>query len=232
MADDFTSCQICGAFVLQVPGWTALVESYTLLRATWRPGASFFQGALHLSCLTDWEHRDAFLAEFRTIMTGYGRSLTVEAGGTPHTVRQPGYHYGERVLEGESCDIFRHTGSDRWLVLTEEGPWYTLGPEQLAALAEGRPAWFAGGGERVRLPADVPGEEVPAMDLAGLLGALGSAERYPGLWEAAPDYEVWRYGARKRVLEYSVSVRLPLPREATEFLSDYARAYEPIVLED
>ncbi|WP_147472820.1 hypothetical protein [Streptomyces triticirhizae] len=234
MTDELNSCRICGEFVLQIPGWSYYVPSYTLLRAEWRSDAPFFEGALHFSCLSGWEHREAFLAEIRTIMTGYGKSLMFEAGGETHTPHQPGFHFGDPIYRGEGCEIFRHTATDSWLVLTRRGPWFRLEREQLATLAEHGTARAAGGGERTELPEGpaLAAEEVSGMGLAELLDLLGSADRYPGLSEGAPEYTVWSFHERKRVLEYSVAVDLPLPAPARTFLASYAREYQPIVLDD
>ncbi|GAA3862478.1 hypothetical protein [Streptomyces sedi] len=232
MAGGLQSCQICGDFTLQIDGWSDLIPNYTLLHAEWQEDETFFDGMLHFSCLSGWEHRDAFLTEFRQIETGYGRVLSFEIEGTIHQVKQPGFHYNQQIHQGRDCDIFRHTSTDTWLVLTHQGPWYRLGAAQLDALANGRAARFPGGGHRTKLPPGISNAEVARMDLPELLERLGTTEHYPGLQDGSPEYEVWNYDDTHRILEYSVAVDLPLPEEAVEFLADYARTYEPIVYED
>ncbi|WP_063057840.1 hypothetical protein [Nocardia sienata] len=75
--DDTTSCRICREFALRIPGWTAYIPSYWLLRAAWDPDRRFFEGPLHFSCLEQWKHREAFQQELAGILTGRGRALTL-----------------------------------------------------------------------------------------------------------------------------------------------------------
>ncbi|GAB2914906.1 hypothetical protein [Streptomyces mayteni] len=228
MEEGVTSCRICGRFVLQIPGWTTYVQSYWLLRAAWRTEPRFFHGALHFSCLGEWEHKASFGEELADILTGRGRSITVEAEGAQHTLEQPGLYYSELIHRDQDCVIYRNTSTDRWLVLDRRGPWFFLDAEQLRALAQELPARAEGDGERVRIPEerDAVGE---AEALPELLDSLGVLDRYPGLLEhGAPDYQFWGYHPKKRVLEFSVAVNLPLPVSATKFLAGYARDYEPL----
>ncbi|MFD5321109.1 hypothetical protein [Streptomyces sp. NPDC127098] len=228
MDDDVTSCRICGKFVLQVPGWTTYVQSYWLLRADWSAESGFFHGALHFSCLPGWEHEEAFRRELVEILIGRGRPITVEAEDGEHVLEQPGLYYSELVHQDGEWSIHRNTSTDRWLVLSRRGPWYFLDARQLGALAQGLPARADEGGERVRLPEGLDADAESAT-LAELLEALAIPDRYPGLLEhGSPDYRVWGYFPKKRGLEYSVAVDLPLPRSAAEFLAGYAREYEPI----
>jgi hypothetical protein len=232
MEDSYTACRICGEFVLQVPGWTILVHSYRLLRATWEPEHRFFHGALHMACLPDWPHREAFSRELETVFTGTGRMIAVPGESGEVEIEQPGLHFAEEVFRDGTCAVHRNTATDRWLVTTAEGPWYVLDPEQLAALGRGRPARADEGGERVRLPAD-PGPWIETSTLPGLLDRLGIAHRYPGLLEnGAPEYAFWDWYPKKLVLEYSVAVDLPLPAAATEFLARYAHSYQPLSFDE
>jgi hypothetical protein len=232
MDDDITSCRICGEFVLQIRGWTGIVHSYWLLRATWDPSHEFFHGSLHFSCLERWEHRELFRQELAEILTGRGRPLTVEVEGTQHTLQQPGLYYSEQLHRNADCAIYRNSAMDDWLVLTAQASWVTFGPEQLRALGQGDPARVAEGGERVALPEDL-GPDIESATLPELLDLLGSRGRYPGMLEnGSPDYQFWSYYLRKRVLEYSVDIDLPLPASAVEFLAEYAHAYEPLSFDD
>ncbi len=218
--------------MLQIPGATAIVHSYWLLRATWDPNQQFFHGPLHFSCLEQWEHRETFRQELAGILTGRGRPITVEAEGTEHTLEQPGLYYSEWLHQDADCAIYRNTSMDDWLVLTAQASWVTFGPQQLRALGQGDPARVAEGGDRVALPAD-PGPDIESATLPELLDLFGSRERYPGVLEnGSPDYQFWGYYPRKRVLEYSVDIDLPLPVSAVEFLAAYAHAYEPLSFDD
>ncbi|MDT0347641.1 hypothetical protein [Streptomyces litchfieldiae] len=225
MDDNVTKCRICGEFVLQIPGWTTFIPSYWLLRATWDPDHQFLAGALHFSCLKQWKHRDAFLREATDILIGRGRTITVEAEGTEHVLEQPGVFFSERIFRDAECAIYRNTSTDRWLVLSEDGPWIVLDRQQLSFLGRGRPARAEEGGERVALPDD-PGPAIETATLPELLVFLGSRSRYPALEHGAPDYQRWRFVPRKRVLEYSVGIDLSLPASATEFLAGYSHDYE------
>ncbi|WP_151772377.1 hypothetical protein [Streptomyces abyssomicinicus] len=230
--DDITSCRLCGEFVLQIPGATGIVHSYWLLRATWNPDHQFFHGPLHFSCLAQWKHREPFRKELAGILTGRGRTLTLEVEGIEHTLEQPGFSYSERLHQDADCAIYRNTATDRWLVLTAQASWITLGPQQVRALGQGAPARVEGGVDRVALLED-PGPNIQSATLPELLDLLGSRERYPGVLEnGSPDYQFWEYHPRKRVLEYSVKIDLPLPVSAVEFFTEYAHSYEPISFEN
>ncbi|MEU1954095.1 hypothetical protein [Nocardia rhamnosiphila] len=228
--DDTTSCRICREFVLQVPGWTAYIHSYWLLRAGWDPDHQFFEGPLHFSCLEQWELREAFQQEMAGILTGRGRTLTFE--GAEFTMNQPGLYFGELLHQDADCAIYRNTARDSWLVLTAQASWETLGPRELRALGRGDPVRLEGGVDRVALPED-PGPDIESATLPELLDLFGSRDRYPGMLEhGSPDYRFWGYYPRKRILEYSVEIDLPLPASAVEFLREYAHTYMPLSFDD
>jgi hypothetical protein len=232
MDDDTTSCRLCGEFVLQIPGATGIVHSYWLLRATWNPSHQFFHGPLHFSCLEQWKHREPFRQELAGVLTGRGRTITLEAEGTEHTLEQPGLYYSEQLHQDADCAIYRNTATDRWLVLTAHASWVTFGPQQLRALGQGDPARVEEDVDRVALREE-PGPDIESATLPELLDLLGIRERYPGMLEnGSPDYQFWGYYPRKRVLEYSVDIDLTLPASAVEFLTEYAHAYEPLSFDD
>lgn len=230
MDDDTTSCRICRTFVLQIPGWTTYIPSYWLLRAAWDPGRQFFEGPLHFSCLAQWEHREVFQQEVAGILTGPGRALTFE--GTEFTMNQPGYFYGELLHQDADCAIYRHTTTDRWLMLTAQAAWETLGPRELHALSREDPARVESGVDRVALP-EGSGPDIEFATLPELLDLLGSRDRYPSLLESgSPGYRSWGYYPRKRILEYSIDIDLPLPASAVDFLRGYAHSYAPLSFDD
>ena len=223
--DDTTSCRICRELVLQIPGWTVYIPSYWLLRAGWDADREFFEGPLHLSCLEQWEHREAFQRETAGILTGRGCTLTF--AGTDFTMNQPGFCFSELLYQDADCAIYRNTATDRWLVLTAQS-WETLGPRELRAIGHGDPVRLDGGVDRVALPED-PGPGIGSATLPELLDLFGSRDRYPGLLEnGSPDYQFWDYYPRKRILQYSVEIALTLPASAVEFLGEYAHTYAPL----
>ncbi|MEW2522478.1 hypothetical protein [Actinacidiphila alni] len=219
----FNACLFCGRYVLQVPGWTTLLKSYRMLRASWVPDEAFLEGAFHHSCLRVSPHRHAFREDALLMLTRGDHDIEAEIDGKVLRHRRPGMAFTEPVYSGPSGDLFRHVNTDDWVFVEKSGPWHFLSAAEVRTLtADGvlRKSVETG---PTRLPRD-PGESVGDWSLPTLLDFLEVRDLYQEVLDRLdPEYTFYEYSALppKFFLDYSVECVQPLPVDLVEFLGGY-----------
>lgn len=213
-------CFMCGRYVLQVPGWTARVMAYRMLRSPWDADAAFLgDTALHFSCLRTFVHRDEFRADLVEMLTSADHDIEVLSEGHAVTARRPGMAFTERVFAGSSGEVFRHVNTDSWVFVEKDGPWHFLEAKDLKELAVSGTLRLSSGGEPA-LPPARPEGRVNDWPFATLLDFLRVRDLYQEVLDTLdPEYSVIAYTELplRFLLEYLIACTQPLPEELARF---------------
>ncbi|MGV9963103.1 hypothetical protein ACWDU3_04150 [Streptomyces olivaceus] len=223
---DINECQICGAPAPLITGQCEGVAGYRLLRDPWASKASFLDGNLHFSCLTESDRNALFFDEF-TKMLRAGHEEVDSLDGSPPPLTRMGLGMTE-IFSGVECCVFQSGVADRWMVVKRAGPWFRLRLEDVTELARGVTPSSSSDVVPYRLPMDI-GNDVRELSFPSLLSALGVTGRYEPEFV---EYEAIDYYPPKLLLEYVARTPLRLPEEAVTFLSGYIKSYTPVNYDD
>lgn len=210
------ACAFCGRFVLDMDGWTQFLTVSRGLELAAPDGSAGtrLSGHLHHSCLRASPQRTLFREAFLQLAT--------TSGHDPLTGRQ-GWQYEVPLHEGPESSVYFAERTGQFLVVEHAGPWYVMTRAERDTLRDtgellGRSGVWTG-----VLPQAVDNGPRPVQSrpLPELLDGLGVLDLYEeALRPGALRYSPYEYFPDRRILNYSLSVPVPLPADARAFLAD------------